>query len=330
MRRRTFITVLGGAAAAWSFQLRAQQRELKRVAVVIPASADDQDFQQRLKTFVELLSQSGWNDGRNVQLDIRWVGGDLSRYPAVAKEITGTGTPPDLIVANANPLVAQFQALTKTIPIVFIAVSDPVGGGFVSNIARPAGNMTGFENFQPELGGKWLALLKEAVRNMNQVGILLQPETSAHIAFQQVIEAAAPKLDVRTIPLPVHDGAEIEQAIAGFANGSQQGLIVLPHPLFFQDRDLIIVLAARHRLPTIYPFKYFATGGGLISYGIDPVEQWRGAAGYLVRILKGERPGDLPVQALNKYEMVINLRTAKAIGLDLPPLMLNRADKVIE
>ena len=190
--------------------------------------------------------------------------------------------------------------------------------------------MTGFENFQPELGGKWLALLKQAVRNLTRVGILLQPDTPAHIAFQRVIESAAPKLDVQAILLPVHDGAEIEHAIADFAGGPEQGLVVLPHPLFLQNRDLIIVLAARHRLPAIYPFRYFATGGGLISYGIDPVEQWRGAAGYVARILKGEKPGDLPVQALNKYEMVINLRTAKVIGLDLPPLMLNRADKVIE
>jgi putative ABC transport system substrate-binding protein len=330
MRRRAFITLLSGAATAWPLRLRAQQTVMKRVAVVIPATAEDQDFQVRLRAFVELLSQSGWSDGRNVQLDIRWVGGDLSRYPAVARELTTEGRPPDLIVAHANPLVAQIQAMTKTIPIVFIAVSDPVGGGFVGNIARPGGNMTGFENFQPELGGKWLALLKEAVRKMTRVGMLLQPETPAHIAFQHVIEAAAPTLDIEAISLPIHDGAEIEPTIARFAGQSEQGLIVLPHPLFFQNRDLIIVLAARHRLPAIYPFRYFATGGGLISYGIDPVEQWRGAAGYVARILKGEKPGDLPVQALNKYEMVINLRTAKAIGLDLPALMLDRADRVIE
>jgi putative ABC transport system substrate-binding protein len=330
MRRRAFIMLLGGAATAWPIRLQAQRTGLKRVTVVIPASADDQEWQLRLTAFVELLSRSGWSDGRNVQLEIQWVGGELSRYPAVARDLTTTGKPPDLIVAAANPLVAQFQSMTKTIPIVFIAVSDPVGGGFVTNIARPGGNMTGFENFQPELGGKWLALLKEAIRNMSRVGMLLQPETPAHNSFQRVIEAAAPKLDVQAISLPVHDGAEIEHAIASFAGGSDEGLIVFPHPLFFQNRDLIIVLTARHRLPAIYPFRYFAVDGGLISYGIDPVEQWRSAAGYVARILKGEKPGDLPVQALNKYEMVINLRTAKAIGLDLPSLMLNRADKVIE
>lgn len=330
MRRRAFLTLISGAATAWPLRLRAQQISLKRVAVVIPAAADDQEFQLRLAAFVELLSRSGWSDGRNVQLDVQWVGGELSRYPAVARDLTTTGKSPDLIVAAANPLVAQFQSMTKTIPIVFVAVSDPVGGGFVTSIARPGGNMTGFENFQPELGGKWLALLKEAIHNMSRVGMLLQPETPAHISFQRVIETAAPKLDVQPISLPVHDSAEIEHAISTFAGGSDEGLIVFPHPLFFQNRDLIIVLTARHRLPAIYPFRYFAVDGGLISYGIDSVEQWRGAAGYVARILNGEKPGDLPVQALNKYEMVINLRTAKAIGLDLPSLMLNRADKVIE
>ena len=215
-----------------------------------------------------------------MQLDVRWVGADLSRYPAVARELTTTGTPPDLIVANANPLVAEFQTMTKTTPIVFTSVSDPVGGGFVGNIARPGGNMTGFENSQPELGGKWLALIKEAVRDMARVGILLQPETPAHISFQRVVEAAAPKLDVQAIPIPVHGSAEIEHGIANFASGSEEGLIVLPHPLFLQNRDLIIVLAARHRLPAIYPFRYFAVAGGLISYGIDPVEQWRGPGAF--------------------------------------------------
>jgi putative ABC transport system substrate-binding protein len=257
------------------------------------------------------------------------VGADSARYEPIAMELTAAPAP-DVIVPSGNLLVAQFQSLTKTIPIVFLGVSDPVGGGFVTNIARPGGSLTGFENFQPDIGGKWLGLLKEAVPGMTRVGILLQPETSAHAAFRRVIEATAPALAVQPTVMGAHNAAEIERNIDEFAQQPNGGMIVLPHPAFIQNRDLIIVLAARHSLPAIYPFHYFATSGGLISYGIDPLEQWRGAADYVDRILKGEKPGDLPVRALDKYEMVINLRTARAIGLSLPPIMLDRANEVIE
>jgi putative ABC transport system substrate-binding protein len=330
MRRRDFMTLLGGgAAAAWPLAVHAQQPSMKRVAVVIPDSQGDREWQVRLAAFVEALARLGWSDGRNVRLDVRWVGADTTRYNTVAMELTA-GLGFDVIVAAANPLVAQFQLLTKTIPIVFIAVSDPVGGGFVNNVARPGGNMTGFENFQPEMGGKWLGLLKEAVPGIKRIGILLHPGTSAHTAFRQVIETAAPTFAVTTTAIGVQNAVDIERGFAAFVEQPDGGLIVLPHPILTQNRDLIIVLTARHRLPAIYPFRYFAIIGGLISYGIDPLEQWRGAAGYVDRILKGEKAGDLPVQALNKYELVINLKTAKAIGLNLPAPMLDRTDKVIE
>src|SRR5262249_4107620 len=203
-------------------------------------------------------------------------------------------------------------------------------GGFVSNLARPGGNLTGFENFQPEIGGRWLEILKDAAPGITEVGILLHPETAAHAAFRQVIETTASTFAMKTIPMGVHDAVEIERGLVALVEQPARGLIVLPHPIVTQNRDLIIVLTARHRLPAIYPFRYFATSGGLISYGIDQLEQWRGAPGYVDRILKGEKPGDLPVQALNKYELVINLRTAKAIGVNVPTPMLDRADKLIE
>jgi ABC-type uncharacterized transport system substrate-binding protein len=327
MKRREFIGLVGGAVIAWPLAAYAQQRGTKRVAIVIPASQGDQEYQVRLTAFVENLARLGWIASRNVELDVRWVGTDTTRYKAVAMEVT-SGSAPDVILTQANPLVEQFQLQTKKIPIVFTAVSDPIAGGFVSNLARPGGNLTGFENFQPEIAGKWLEILKEAASAITRVGILLHPETAAHAAFRQVIEATARTIGIKTIPMGVHDGVEIERSLVAFVEQSDSGLIVLPHPMLTQNRDLIIVLAARHRLPAIYPFRYFATSGGLISYGIDPLEQWRGAADYVDRILRGEHPGDLPVQALNKYELVINLRTAKAIGVNVPGPMLARADVI--
>jgi putative ABC transport system substrate-binding protein len=328
MRRRDFLGVLGGAAI-WPIAAHAQQPGIRRVTMVMPASQDDQDWQGRLAAFIETLARLGWSDGRNVRIDVRWVGVNVALYKPFAMDLAA-GSPSDLIVTSSNPLVAQLQSQIKNIPIVFTGVSDPVGGGSVNNIARPGGNATGFENFQPDIGGKWLGLLKEVAPSMTRVGILLHPETPAHAAFRQVIEAASPMLALPITAIGVHDATEIEQSLAKFAEEPNGGVIVLPHPILIQNRDSILVLAARYRLPTIYPFRYFATSGGLISYGTDYIEQWRGAAGYVHRILKGEKPGDLPVQASSKYELIINLKTAKAIGLDVPAQMLNRADKVIE
>ena len=228
-----------------------------------------------------------------------------------------------------NPFVAQLQSLTKTTPIVFTQVSDSVGAGFVSNIARPGGNITGFENFQPEMGGKWLELLKEAVPSVTRVGIVLQPENSSLAALRRTIERAAPVFGVQATSLGVHDITEIERGITTFAKQPKGGLVVLADPLTIRNRDLIIVQAARYRLPAIYMLRYFATSGGLIAYGSNQLEQWRGAAGYVDRLLKGEKPGNLPVQAPTKYELVINMKTAKALGLTLPPSLLVRADQII-
>jgi putative ABC transport system substrate-binding protein len=301
---------------------------MRRVAVVLGFEPDDQQGRIRLAAFVETLARLGWSDGRNVRLDVRWAGGNVARYNTVATEVIAAS--PDVIAAMTNPFLAQLHPLTKTIPIVFIQVSGSVGAGFVSNIPRPGGNITGFENFQPETGGKWLELLKEAVPAMTRAGILLQPENSSLATLRQVIEAAAPKIGVQAIAIGVHDTAEIERGISAFAGQANGGLIVLADPLTIRNRDLIIVLAARYRLPAIYMLRYFANSGGLIAYGSNQLEQWRGAAGYVDRILKGEKPGDLPVQAPSKYELVINLKTARALGIELPPMLLARADEVLE
>jgi putative ABC transport system substrate-binding protein len=326
MRRREFITLLGGAAAGWPLAALAQQR-MRRVAVVLGFAQGDQEGQIRLAAFVDTLSRLGWKDGGKVQLDVRWAGANITQYKAIAKELAAAL--PDVIAAMTNPFVTELQPLTKTIPIVFIQVSDSVGAGFVSSIARPGSNITGFENFLPEVGGKWLELLKEAAPPLTRVGILLQPNTSL-VALQRVIEASAPTLGVQTSALGIHNADEIERSIAAFAEQPNGGLIILANPVTIANRDLIIVLAARYRLPAIYMFRYFATSGGLISYGVDQLDQWRGAAEYVDRILKGEKPGDLPVQAPSKYELVINHKTAKAIGLELPASLLARADEVLE
>jgi len=327
MRRREFITLLGSAAATGPYALRAQQR-MPQVAVVLGFAEGDQEGQSRLAALVETFTRLGWSDGRNVRLNIRWAGPVVTRYKAVATEVTAAS--PDVIAAMTNPFVAQLQPLTKTIPIVFVQVSDSMGAGFVSNIARPGGNITGFENFQPEIGGKWLGLIKEAAPPVARIGILLQLENSSHAAMERVIEKTAPDFGVQVTALNVHDAAEIESAIVRFAQQPNGALIVLASPVTIPNRDLIVMLGARYRLPAIYMFRYFATSGGLIAYGPDQLDQWRGAAIYVDRILKGEKVGDLPVQAPSKYELVINLKAARAIGLNLPASLLARADEVIE
>lgn len=325
LNRREFITLLGGATAG-PHAARAQQG-MRRVAVVLGFAEGDPEGQARLAAFVETLTRLGWSNGGNVRLDIRWTGGNVAGYKALATDVVAAS--PDVIAAMTNPFIAQLQSLPTTIPIVFIQVSNSVGVGFVSNIARPGGNITGFENFEPEIGGKWLALLKEAAPGVTRVGILLE-ENSSLAALRGAIETTAPRVGVQVIGLGIHNADEIERGIATFAEESNGGLIVLANPLTIQNRDLIILLAARYRLPAIYMFRYFATSGGLIAYGANQLDQWRGAAGYVDRILKGERPGDLPVQAPSKYELVINLKAARVIGLDLPATILARADDVIE
>jgi putative ABC transport system substrate-binding protein len=325
--RRQFITLLGGTVAAWPLAVRAQQA-IRRVAVVLGFAQDDQQGQIRLAAFVETLLRLGWNDGRNVRLDIHWAGGNMAYYKAIAAEVAAAS--PDVVVAMTNPFVAQLQPLTKTIPIVFTQVSNSVGAGFVSNIAHPGGNITGFENFLGDIGSKWLGLLKEAAPAVTRVGIVLDPDNSSLAALRKAIEEAAPRLGVQTAALSVHAAADIDNAINGFAQQPNSGLIVLANPVTIRNRDLIIMLAARHRLPAVYMFRYFATSGGFIAYGIDQLAQWRGAAGYVDRILNGEKPGDLPVQAPTKYELIVNLKTARVLGLTVPQTLLARADEVIE
>ena len=330
IRRREFITLLGGAAAAWPLAARAQQTDrMWRIGVLINTYAQtDREGQARVAAFLDTFRRLGWSDGRNVRIEYRWGAGDTDREKAVAAELVHTA--PDVIVAVSNPTLAELRRLTNAIPIVFAQVSDPVGSGIVASLARPGGNITGFQNFEPAIGGKWLGVLKEAVPTMNRTAVLFGSDAPPNVAFLRAAEAVAPSLGVQVIAVDVHGGVEIEHAIATFAEQPDGGLIVVPHPYSVANRASIIILAARHRLPAIYPFRYFATEGGLMSYGPDQIDQWRGAATYVDRILRGEKPGELPVQAPTKFELVVNLKTAKAIGVHIPPAFPLRADEVIE
>jgi ABC-type uncharacterized transport system substrate-binding protein len=278
--------------------------------------------------FQEGLQQLGWTEGRNIRIEYRWFAGEPARAQVMAKELVELQ--PDLIVAGSAPALAAVAQWTRTIPVLFVQVSDPVGSGFVAGLARPGGNITGFTNFEPEMSGKWLGLLKEAVPNLTRVAMPFHQETANNVAFVRAAEAAAPSLGVQVTAARVHDGIEIERAIAAFAREPDGGLLITPHPILVTNRGSIIELAARYRLPAIYPFGYFATEGGLMAYGPDQIDQWRGAARYADRILKGEKPGELPVQTPTKFELVINMKTAKKIGLTITPALPLRADEVIE
>ena len=326
IRRREFITLLGGTAA-WPLAARAQQP--RRIGVLMSAySQTDREGQARIGAFLDTFQRLGWFDGRNVQIEYRWDAGDADRIKASAAELVHSA--PDVIVVVAGPALVELQRITSMIPIVFTQVFDAVGGGLVAGLARPGGNVTGFQNFEPAMGGKWLGVLKEAAPNLNRVAVLYGSDSAASVAAVHATEAVAPSLGFRVTAVDVHDGGEIEGEVAKFADQPDGGLIVVPHPRTVANRASIIILAARHRLPAIYPFRYFATEGGLMSYGADQIDQWRGAAVYVDRILRGEKPGELPVQAPTKYELVVNLRTAKALGLNIPPAFPLRADEVIE
>ena len=328
--RRQFITLLGGAAAALPLTVRAQQgASVKRVGVLMAAySQTDREGQARIGAFLDTFQRLGWADGRNIRIEYRWDAGDVDRIKVSATELVHSV--PDVIVVVSGPALVELQRMTNTIPIVFTQVADAVGGGFVAGLARPGGNVTGFQNFEPAMGGKWLGVLKEAAPNLNRVAVLYGSDSAASVAAVHATEAVAPSLGFRVTAVDVHDGGEIEGEVAKFADQPDGGLIVVPHPRTVANRASIIILAARHRLPAIYPFRYFATEGGLMSYGADQIDQWRGAAVYVDRILRGEKPGELPVQAPTKYELVVNLRTAKALGLNIPPAFPLRADEVIE
>jgi putative ABC transport system substrate-binding protein len=328
-RRREFISVLG-AAAVWPLALRAQQPDKMRRVGVLPGGyrETDPEGQARIAAFLDTLRKLGWSDGRNVRVEVRWSSTEMDRIREETAALVGSA--PDVIVISSNGAVAILQKLEKTISTVFVQISDPVGSGFVSSLSHPDGNLTGFQNFEPAIGGKWLGLLKEAAPAVVRAAVIVHPDTAIQFEFVRAAEAVAPSLGVQVSVISVRDGDETERGIAGFANTPDAGLIVLPHPGNTSNRALLIELTARLRLPAIYPYNFFATGGGLISYGFDQIGQWRGAAGYVDRILRGAKPADLPVQAPTKYELVINLKTAKGLGLTISPSLLATADQVIE
>ena len=319
MRRREFITLLGGAAAAWPLAARAQQAEqMRRIVVILNQPADDLDAQARLTAFLDGLQQLNWTDGRNVRIDIRWAAGDPDRIRKWAAELAVLA--PDVILATGSFAVGPLLQVTRAIPIVFVGVPDPVGAGFVDSLARPGGNATGFLQFEYTLSGKWLELLKEIAPGLRRVAVLRDPAITAGIGQFAAIQSAAAALGVEITPVNVRDAPEIERAVAEFARSPDGGLILTGSALAFVHRKLIIELAARHKLPAVYQVRLFVADGGLVSYGADLPNQYRRAAGYVDRILKGEKPADLPVQAPTKFELMINLKTAKALGLDSPDL----------
>jgi putative ABC transport system substrate-binding protein len=329
MRRREFITLLGGAAAAWPIAARAQQRDrIRRIGVLWPAAADDPEIQARNGAFLQGLQQSGWTIGQNVRIDTRWVAGDADRFRRYAEELVALA--PDVILSSGTPSAAALQQATRSVPIVFVQAVDPVGSGFVESLARPGGNMTGFSVFEYGISGKWLELLKEMSPHVTRAAVLRELATGYGSGQLGAIQSVAASLGVELSPLDVRDTGAIERALAAFARSPNGGLIVTASASALVHRDLITMLAARHKLPAVYYERYFAAAGGLISYGPAHIEQYRLAAGYVDRILKGEKPADLPVQAPTKYELVINLKAAKALGMEWPLSLLARADEVIE
>ena len=329
MKRREFITLLGGAAAAWPLAARAQQGErMRRIGVLLPAAADDPEYQARVGAFLQALALLGWTIGRNVRIDTRWATANAADIRRHAAELAALA--PDVILAHGASTVGPLLQATRTVPIVFPIMPDPVGAGFVDSLARPGGNVTGFMTYEYSVSGKWLELLKQIAPGVTRAAVLRDPATSTGIGQFAAIQAVAPSLGVEVNPVNMRDAPEIERAVAAFARAPNGGLIVTASAAAALHRDLIITLAARHKLPAVYFERSFVAAGGLISYGPDYIDQYRRAAGYVDRILKGEKPADLPVQAPTKYELVINLKTAKALGLEVPPTLLARADEVIE
>jgi putative ABC transport system substrate-binding protein len=329
VKRREFITLVGGAAAGWPLVARAQQPErMRRIGVIMNYAATDSEGKTRFSALSEQLAKLGWADGNNIQVEVRWAAGKNDLMLSYAAQLVSQ--PADVIVANSTPLLAVLRQLTNTIPIVFLQVADPVSSGFLSNYARPGGNITGFTDFDTSIAGKWVEVLKELAPSVNRVSVLLDPNQANHPPFLHAIQLAAPSFKLQVIAAEVHNGAEIEQALTAIAGQADCGLIVLPGPLNNTHRNSIIQLAARAHVPAVYPYKYYAADGGLLYYGIDQIDQWSKAAGYVDRILRDEKPGDLPVQAPTKYELVINLKAAKALGLTVPPTLLARADDVID
>ena len=329
MKRREFVTLIGGAAAAWPLMARAQQPEqMRRIGVLTNLVADDPEAQARVGAFLQGLQELGWAVGRNMRIEYRWGAGDADRTRGYAAELVALG--PDVILTSGASALAPLLQATRSVPVVFAQVPDPVGAGFVNSLARPGGNTTGFITYEYGLSGKWLELLTQIAPSVTRAAVIRDPAVSAGTGQWGAIQAVAPSVRVLVSPVNVRDAGEIERDVAAFAHGSNSGLIVTASALAIRHRNLIVTLAARHRLPAVYYQRGFVTGGGLISYGPDFIDQYRRAAGYVDRILKGEKPSELPVQAPTKYELVINLKTAKALGLDVPTSLLARADEVIE
>jgi putative ABC transport system substrate-binding protein len=328
VKRRHFITLLGGAAA-WPLAARAQQAErMRRIGVLNSLAADDPEAQARHAAFLQALQPLGWTDQRNVWIDTRWGGGDAERIRKIAAELVALE--PDVILTTGANTLAPLLQLTRTVPIVFVLVPDPVGAGFVDSLARPGGNATGFLTFEFGVSVKWLELVKQIAPSVSRVAIIRDAATTVGMGQFAAIQAAAPSLRVDVSPVDVHDASSMERSVAAFARPTNGALIVTGSALAAGHRDLIIAMAARHKLPAVYYERFWVAAGGLISYGPDMIDQYRRAAGYVDRILKGEKPSELPVQAPTKYELVINLKTAKALGIDMPTALLARADEVIE
>ena len=328
MRRRKFLTLAGGAAAFAPLAARAQQPErVRRIGVLMHLNADDQEGEDRFSAFRQELQQLGWIDGRNMQIDIRWGGNDADRRKYAAELIAHA---PDVILASTTLAMVALHRTTSTVPIVFANVTDPVGAGFVRSLAQPGGNVTGFTTFEFSVGAKWLELLKEIAPHIIRAVVIRDPTIASAVAQFAVIQSAAQTFGLEVSPVDARELGEIEDAVAHFLRPPNGGLVVTASAFSLAQRDVLVQIATRHRLPAVYPFDYFVRGGGLISYGPDSVNQYRQAATYVDRILKGEKPADLPVQAPTRYKLAINLKTAKALGLTMPPTLLTRADEVIE
>jgi putative ABC transport system substrate-binding protein len=331
MRRREFFGLVGGAAA-WPLPVRAQPQAARRIGVISAIPENDPEQKPRRMAFQQSLEQLGWATGRNLHIDFRWNNrGDVAvseEMLSLAREIVALE--PEVILVQSNPGVAALRQVTSTIPIVFVSVADPVESGFVESLARPGGNITGFSNFEASMGGKWLEALNQIAPRITRVMAVLQIETAANAGFLRTAQSAAASVGVNLTAASVHNATEIETALTALSTESNCGLIVMPHPVTVTHREVILKLAIRYRLPAVYPFRYYAAGGGLMSYGIDLVDLYRRAATYVDRILRGATPRELPVQAPSKFEMVINLKTAKALGLDVPVQLQQLADEVIE
>ncbi len=330
MKRREFITLVGGATAAWPLAARAQQSQrMRRVGVLMAYAESDPEAQARVVAFRQGLRELGWTEGHNLQMDYRYGTGEPDRARIFVTELLSLA--PDVIVAHGTPALTALHRATRTIPVVFVSVIDPVGAGYVESLALPGGNITGFSTFEPEIGGKWLELLKEVAPGLRRVAGILDPGFRGFAGVWRAIENMAPRFGLEVTSLLLHAPTDdLESAVDTFARGPGGGLIVLPTAINAVQRNRIFSLAARNRLPAIYAFRFYATDGGLMSYGIDTVDLFRRSASYVDRILKGEKPADLPVQAPIKFEMVINLKTAKALGLNVPDKLLALADEVVE